>query len=282
MKIVTIISKHYIDIAYNLYLQLSEFSMNKELIIYVTDNNTYEQLLSKQLDCTILLYKSKWNYLKFIPNSQDDKSKLMIESGLNRRKISVAKFDAVIQCLDSYKENILLLDSDHAIFDNFISELEILINNKQKGGRADQKNTVAIKLYSNLCINTDNNISIDNVTNIEYTNEIKPTVNAGFVYFSYSHESYEILYYILYTTYKYLYDQKCPPNIDEHLLYNYLTKNHVPYSIIPDQINMLNNMTDWYPPEQIISVYKCKTFHVLFVPDKIQYLRWLNRWLVEK
>lgn len=274
MKLITFINFAYIDICYNLYLQLKQFSRHTDLVVFCTDENTYNSMTSKNLECDIQLYKPV-----LFANISDKLKHHLDNTDLaatykRSESYSVYQFlkhDVVYQTLLN-NDRVCLIDSDLIIFEDFVDELIYWMDNDNKFYHTDPA-TFGFKYYLQIRTGVD---PLKKEHLYQWIGREK-TINTGFMYVRRSDASF---HHIQNYSNLFLPHFDHLNNLDEHIMTEYF-RNIIENTVdIKDQINLLSDVGVNYTYEQVLRI-KPKTYHPTFTGDKIEFMKNCNQWFVE-
>lgn len=271
MKIITFINYAYIDLVHNLYLQLKQFNLHKDFIIYCTDYDTANTLTNQIVDreCEVLQY-SPLLLKEVLTNYQQHLCNKQLSSTTTADSDSYAiyqflKHDAFYQTLLKH-DQICFIDADMIIRHNFVTTLQQYIQNNTS------PTTFGFKYYLN----------IRQSINTEYPHKLyqwigkEQLINTGFIYAKQSDKS---LQHVQNYCQLFIPHFGARNNLDEMILTVYfrnVIENIVP---IPDHVNLISNSGIVYTPQQVLELNPL-TFHPTFTADKISYIKQCNHWFL--
>lgn len=272
MKLITFINRAYVSITYNLYLQLKQFNLHKNLLIYASSDKTFDDLSKLNLKCDIKKYTPLLFKDSYHPDLCSDNFSKCGHGDTSYTSLQFLKHDCLYQTLLDNKY-VCLLDADILVFANFIENLKKVMDTKHKFGY-DTTSLFGFKYYLNVNVATDLNSS-----NLYGWCGKHHIINTGFMSVYYSNETFNMIeeYCNLFTPHF----SKNSTNLDEHILTKYFSNKMVNVCSITDNINTLSNSGYIYTPDEI-KILNCDTFHPTFANiDKVEFIKQCGRWLVD-
>lgn len=279
MKLITFISSSYVDMAHNFYLQLKNFNLHKDFVIYTDNAFTADLLANKNLDCEYKIYKPELGmmdrYLYLLNHNENEI--IRAGGGLKYALMNHLKHDIVYQELLKIPEDdiMMLIDTDIIIFDDFTQDIINLIHYPHKTARK-YPCSFAIKYYLNA------NLVANKYRRFDHYLGKKVLMNGGFMGFYNSPINHNFI--------KHYYNQLCSyeltnigANSDEIILTNFLETRDINICSIPDSINILSDNGHFYQPGDIEYLKKItKTFHITYAPGstKVDFLKQSGYWFL--
>ncbi len=274
MKIITFINYAYVDIAYNLYLQLKCFNRHKDFIVFCSDEETRLKFIERSHECIVTTYKPM--LLQQYSNRFEHYIKNKEFAATHNKSTSYSiyqflKHDCLYQSVLEYNE-ICLLDADTIIFEDFVDELLYWMNNTRRFIYGIPSE-IGIKYY----LNIRSGVDISKPESLYKWLGKEQIVNTGFMYVHKSENSLNHIknYSNLFPAH---FDQLY--NIDEWIITEYFRNIIDNTTSISDQINLVSNAGIIYTPQQVLKI-KPMTFHPTFTHDKVQFFKDCNHWLLD-
>lgn len=277
MKIVTIVNETYTDMAHNFYLQLKNFDIHKNFIVYCDNKKTLKKFKKLNLDCESRCFVATLpnNYLHLLECDNN------IQSWDHPKwsMLQVIKHDIVHSLLCEYpNENVLLTDTDIIIFDNPIPGIEYLLSNV--------KNPYNLPL--NFLVKHYYHWKRDysKINQQQYGGHCRSIVNTGFMVFKNSEETRSHVRKYYENIVSLDYNNKCNAegcsNVDENIITDYIENNRVQCKEMPNWLNTLSDMGHVYDVEEVLGFnIKPKTYHITFTPNKkVDFLKNCGAWLL--
>lgn len=274
MKLLTFINYAYIDIAYNLYLQLKKFNRHGDLIVVCTDDETSFKFKEKNVECDIKTYNAVLFKDIINQNKMHLYNKDHVATHKKNNSYAVYQFlkhDALYQSLLE-NDRVCLLDADMIIFEDFVDELVHSMDNDHKfypKGPA----IFGFKYYLQIKLGIDLNYPS---TLYQWIGR-EQIINTGFMYVRKSDTTLNHI-----TTYTKLFIPHFDSmiNLDEYIITEYFKYIDINSVSIKDQVNLLSDVGVNYTTDQVLKL-KPRTYHPTFCYDnKIQFIKDCNSWLV--
>jgi len=269
MKLITFINQAYVDIAHNLYIQLKNVNLHKNLTIHTVSKLAYDSVVSLKLDCEVKLYKPMLCKDLFNEDLNYDDGRRDVEFAIQQ----FLKYDCFYQEVLNH-EFVCLLDADILVFEDFTNDIKILMNRTTKFESKSVSN-FAFKYYLNV------NIFCKDVESpkLYSWSGIHQIINSGFVVARQSDQTFNAMI----DCYKHFVPHigKSSCNTEEQILTSYFADNRYDICSIPDSIHMLNDSGCIYPPEEARRLH-CKTFHPTFIwkKEKVDYIKKMKMWFI--
>lgn len=253
MKICNLINHGYIDFGINLYKNLEKIKRHTDLILLCADEFTYKCVNSLNLKCEARLYKplitTFFNDIKLPVNELYDPC-----YGDYYHYLNYIKYDAFYQILKEFKSAIYL-DSDIAILDDFITDVEEFLKEKDfcitfenyPPGHESKGNMVNGGFFA---VNLTPEVEDFYLETLEKVN---------------NHEKYGEYFDMWYTT----------STFRDH-------KDKLNWMVLPESIFILNHCGFRRTVKQILNS-GTKAYHPTFfsLTEKVKQLQMLNCWYIE-
>lgn len=273
MKLVTFINSAYVNIVYNLYLQLKRLGLHESLIIYTPSDDAINNLQKLNIECDIKKYHPVLFTHSFDQKIWSDEYTTCATGNNSYATFQMIKHDCLYQLLQHH-EYVCLIDADMLVFSNFVDDLKDLLKCKKFG--FTDVSLFALKYYLNINICVD----MDSGAKYEWIGKYS-MINTGFMCVYQSDNTFKIIenYTQLFTPHF----GKHTGNIDEHILTKYFANGTADLNLccVPDSINTLSDCGNIYTSNEVKKL-KCHTFHPTFVSDdKIDFIKQCGQWFVE-
>lgn len=244
MKIITLGDKHYVPFIINSYRNLKLIDKQDHLTVLCTCEEAVNSIKQIEPNCDAIHYTRPEITLP-------DQSNYWVYNGL----LQYLKILGMKEYTKKYGK-IFYLDSDVAIFGDFISKIEILLDNY----------SFAFKLYQQkdrFC-----------------SNNYRTLINSGTVGIKDTKDSDKFFEYFE----KVIVDKPTPTmNLEEYIMTDFKDTHTVNNCIIDDTLNLVNSENRIYTKEEVIES-NTLSFHPTFctIPgSKQQFIASLNKWFYE-
>lgn len=220
MKIISFGDKNYIPYVISGYRNLKQINKHNDFTIFCHEREMIDEIKRIEPLCDAQYYSSKYDNI--CANNE------YVSNGLLQFK----KIQLLRDCVDKYKK-VFYYDCDILIFDDFISDIEQMLNN----------HNLVFKLYRQLDrFNTDHLINL---------------VNSGSIGVKKSDDS-DLMFDYFFSK-----GEKFPTptlNIEEYILTWFYDSHKTNHALINDELNLVNNQDKIYSYEEIKQLNP-KSFH---------------------
>lgn len=243
MKIITLGDKQYVPFIINSYRNLKQINRHNDLTVLCVCEETVYKIKQFEPECDAIHYK-KDNI------DTSNNSNYWVYNGL----LQYLKILGIKEYTKKYGK-VFYLDSDVAIFEDFISKIDNLLDN----------HSFAFKFYRQK----------DRFNSDKY----RTLINSGTVGVKDSRDCDLFFEYFE----KNIIDKPTPTmNLEEYIMTDFIEENQVNYCTIDDNLNLVNSEDRIYTLNEVINISPL-SFHPTFCTkpgSKQQFITNLNKWFV--